>query len=229
MTSITADERWEQWHEWFAVAFTDVQTLAHHRHVWRNLLALLASNPDIQHHSIMNDWLVRGYSQTLAVGVRRQSEYDTRRPTIARILKELAANPTACTRERYLADSTDNPLDTESWELVAGRGALVLDPEMAQRDLDQLVLAAVPCRTWVNRAVAHRGRDRIEDAIKYSVDDFNAGLDALCELIRRYWPLFHPGNSLYRVTPDLDLSWTSMFDVAWRSEAFVPVPTDGLG
>ena len=83
------DQRWKQWTTWFDTAYKDVLTLLHNRHVWRNLIAMLAANSDVKQHTMINGWLTRCYSQTQAVGIRRQSEFEGRRPTLGALLREL--------------------------------------------------------------------------------------------------------------------------------------------
>ena len=51
----------------------------------------------------------------------------------------------------------------------------------------------------------------------------NKGINVLAEVIRKYWPLFPPGNVLASATPIVNLTWIRMFATAWYSEDFVPV------
>lgn len=227
---MTDDERFADWLGWYEEAKADVTTLFHQRHIWRNLLAMLGSNPEIQHHAVVNEWLARSYSQTLAVGVRRQSEYGERRPTIARLLHEIATHPGVLTFSRYRDVEPGQPLASvqETWSRYAAQDSGV-DSTTVRADLGEIVSRCEPARRWVNQGIAHRGRDIIDSPLSISFDELHAGLDTLGATTKKYFALFHPGQVLYRVTPDTGLQWTEMFAVPWRSDHFVPIPSDDLG
>jgi hypothetical protein len=84
-------------------------------------------------------------------------------------------------------------------------------------------------RDWVNQSVAHFGGDRITDPVGVTFGDLDRGLDILAGLIQRYYPLFHPGDYLWQVTPIPPLGWLQMFAAAWLTDDFVEVESESLG
>jgi hypothetical protein len=232
MTSPHADDRWRQWQEWYEVAHNEVMTLFHHRHVWKSLVALLNANPAIEHHSVINDWLTRGYSQTIAVGIRRQCDSSRRRPTLGCLLSEMAAHPDALTVDRYMAAAKpdQDPVATSAfWAAYATEDRSRLDGKVVGLDRQVLRDGTRVARRWTNRVVTHRDADSITGPVNLAFADLDAALDILGALIQRYHGLFHPGSSLYCVTPYIPHTWTNMFQVPWLSEGFEPVDPSSLG
>lgn len=229
MTTLTDDERWTQWCGWFEVAHKDISTLFHHRHVWVNIVAMLQNNAQMTHHSTVNDWLIRGYTQTLAVGIRRQSQYTDRRPTLGRLLSELERHPQVASRERYLALADDPAVAAPFWHGFAASSGEHIDPDQVHSDLEAVKTATTPARDWVNRRIAHRDQDVTTGPISVTFGDLDAGLDRLGTALKEYWGLFHPAAILQAVTPLPGLGWTEMFAVPWKPPNFASIDAWDLG
>jgi hypothetical protein len=227
------ETRWLQWCGWYETAYKDVLTLLHNRHVWRNLIAMLAANPEVEQHTMINNWFTRCYSQTQAVGVRRQSEHEGRRPTLGALLREIESFPSIATRVRYVSGLSDASLPNREngWRTFAPDDGPLADTDIVSADRQKLTVATTPVRDWVNKAVAHRDKDETTTTapIETSFASINGALDVLAELIRKYHMLFHPGAALWRVTPTTSPDWTEMFRKPWYSEQFEPVDPWDLG
>jgi len=57
----------------FAIAYRDVQRL-YIAIRWNNIVAMLESRPVNHNDSLVNNWLLTCYAETVAVGIRRQAE-----------------------------------------------------------------------------------------------------------------------------------------------------------
>lgn len=222
------DERWADWSAWFEDSYQDVMGLTFNRYIWRNLIAMLQSNPDVEHHSFVNGYLTRSYAQMQAVGVRRQWDRSERRPTVGRLLYEMQQHPEAATRDRYVAGLEGDIRDPSRWRDFAPSDGGVIDVAVVKADADRLANETKDARDYVNKLVAHLGRDRKVGPIGSGdwFGDINRGIDVLGALIKKYWTLFHPGQMLATITPSTDLGWTRMFRTAWLSEHYVPVEAD---
>ena len=98
-----------------------------------------------------------------------------------------------------------------------------------QRIFRRIMDETADARDYVNRMVAHLGRDQKTKPIGSGdwFGDINKGIDVLADMIKKYWSLFHPGSVLASVTPAPDLGWLRMFQTAWYSDDYKPV-TPGL-
>ncbi len=229
MTHLSDEDRWQQWCDWFPLAFGNIQVLAHHRHVWKNVLHMLQTNQEISHSRTVNEWLTLQYTVTIAVGIRRQSQFRSkRRPTIARILHEIVENPRAATLARFGARAANPGLAAAAWDSLARGPVQALPTAQVQLDLDGLTRVAGPCGEWLDSVVTHFDMGVLTSTPTFRVDELNPALDELCRLAREYYSLFNPGVST-NVTPELPLGWTSMFEVPWKPSRFEEVGTDGLG
>ena len=45
-------KRWDQWSGWIQSVRQEEMTLAHNRMLWRDLVAMLQANPEIEHHKV---------------------------------------------------------------------------------------------------------------------------------------------------------------------------------
>jgi hypothetical protein len=219
------DERWTDWATWFEAAWLDVTGLTSNRLMWRNLVAMLQTNPAIEHHSHVNNYLTRTYAQMQAVGIRRQWDRKDRRPTIGRILHEISRYPEAATRTRYLQALTDPERDGAGWLMFSPADTEQIDPQLVAADLHRIDNRTADARDYVNSMVAHLDHDRRTGPVGSGdwFGDLNQGIDVLAEMTKKYWGLFYPGDMLVRVTPVPDLAWIKMFQTAWYSPEFVPV------
>jgi hypothetical protein len=227
---LTNDARWVQWQAWYEKTKHDVMTLAHNRHVWLNLVALQQTNDVIEWNQVVNGWLGRCFATTQAVGMRRITEHKERRPTLGRLLHELAEHPEVASRDRYMAALPATAIHgREGWTTFAPDDGRDIDPGMPSADLQRLIAAETPVRKYVNESLAHAGVEK--DGVPLSNPTFQeiaTALDIAAELVKRYHMLFHPGTILWRITPDLPLGWLQVFDQAWRTAAFTPVDTERL-
>src|SRR5690348_6390194 len=96
----TDDERWADWAKRFEAAYQDVTTLYLDRFVWQNMVAMLQANSDIHHSGLVNNYLARTYSGSLALGIRRQTDLDSRTASLAYVLHDIAAHSYVATQQR---------------------------------------------------------------------------------------------------------------------------------
>jgi hypothetical protein len=223
-----SESRWEQWTSWFETAYQDVTRLTFYRFMWRNLVAMLQANKEVEHHSHVNAFLTNSYAQMEAIGIRRQWDRSRPRPTIGRILHEMANQPEVATRASYV-ELLGPGIAPSGWLSFSPTDAEHIDPVIAANDLQRIHDETRDARDYVNKMVAHldpRHDQTTGPIVVGSGDwfgDLNKGINVLAEMIKKYWPLFHPGNVLDSVTPIVPPNWIRMFQTAWYSKDFVPV------
>jgi hypothetical protein len=75
------------------IALEEVAQLHLMRYVWKNMLAMFESRPDLPHNSLVNNYVLVTYTRTLAIGIRRQCQASDSRATIGSVLRRVAAHP----------------------------------------------------------------------------------------------------------------------------------------
>jgi hypothetical protein len=215
----------------FEIAYGEVMQLHTYRLVWKNLVALLQSRPDMHHNVLVNNWLVTSYTRTLAVGIRRQSEDGGSRGTVASVLRRVQVHAHAFTRESCGLPKIE-PGDATRDVWIHRYAADVhdhLDPRRVQSVQHQLRIAQAAARTWVNKKVAHLDPTAPSESVTFG--DLEDGMRGLRSGVTFLFPLFNQGSILAAVTPSTPLGWLDMFSAPWYvpNSGFVPVDAFELG
>lgn len=229
MTQLTEDGRWAQWAEWFEFAYNDVQLMAHDRHVWKNVKAMLEAPGPEDISGVVSGWLVRSIARNQALGLRRQTDTKDRCPTLASVLKELAEYPDIATRARFTAMAPNPETANAAWLRFSPDGEERMDREKLAADIEALNQVRATIARWVNKRVAHLDLGYNAAEMHITMADLWAGLDVLCQVTQRYYSLFHPQEYLAQVTPDLPLGWLNVFQTPWKTDAYVEIEAAEFG
>ena len=199
----------------FETAYKDVQGLHNVRFVWKNLLRMFESQPDLPAHELVNYWLATTYTRTLAVGIRRQCESGDTRPTIGSLLRRVKAHADTITREscEFDAVATDWSDDVDGWLHFADAVDKPLDVNRVQPLVDTLAAASAIATRWVNKRVAHF--DRAESVDIPTFDELEDALLRLRQGVVFLWRLLNRGQFLVQVTPEFSAQWMEPFRHAW--------------
>jgi hypothetical protein len=172
-------------------ALNEVHGLHTLRFVWKNLLAMLQSQPPgVEHSTLVNSYLSTTYVHTLAIGIRRQTDAaGPRRATVGNLLVRLHGR--------------------------AVRGELPAEPELdllnIDRQIAELGSAELAARRYVNQAIAHLDSRR---AASMTFADLERALAGLATASKYVWRAVH-GSHLASLTPLHDHGWTAMFAAPW--------------
>lgn len=163
--------------------------------VWKNLVAMLQSDPPgVQHYTLVNSYLSTTYVHTLAIGIRRQTDAGgPRRATVGNLLVRLHSR----------AVRGELPADQPELDL------LTIDRQIAE-----LGTAELAARRYVNQAIAHLDSRR---EVSMTFGDLEQALAGLATASKYVWRAVH-GSHLASLTPWHDHDWTAMFAAPW----FVP-------
>ena len=71
------------------------------RHIFREVQAIIQTNPEIQLASSFYEWMGTSYATTQVIGVRRQLDKDPDSISFVRLLGEVAANPQVLSRGKW--------------------------------------------------------------------------------------------------------------------------------
>jgi hypothetical protein len=198
----------------FDVALNEVHGLHLLRYVWKNILAMLDSSPEIEPEWLVNYYLATIYTHTLAVGIRRECEADGPRPTIGDVLRRVRHNS-----GHFAAAScgfTGRDEGPGLWLRYAKTARGKLDPSRVDEQIAALTAVRADVKRYVDKRVAHRESDARE---LISFTDLEAALDGLRTATQFLFGLFNAGSWLGMFTPDPPVGWYRPFEQAWLDRA----------
>jgi len=223
------EAKWHRWTSCFDAAQKEVVTLFHTRWMWRTMREMMNSS-GIDQYVVVQDYFLRTYIGTMAIGIRREVDADTRTTSLARCLIMLSECPRSVTRARFeqeIERTVDGEYQEEakaSFDGFAKPGAPAVDQEVVKRDLDLIRAAAAPVLPYTNQVIAHRQRTKTDvEFDSLTLLDFNNALDAIGAVTKKYYRLRHPGMALGALTPIVDPSFYKMFCSPWYTDAFSPL------
>ncbi len=228
-SAASAADTWEHWQLQFEAAHKDLQLLALHQLIWRNVIKMLTENTEVEQNILIQGWLARSYIFSAAMGSRRQAEVDKRSDGIASLLHNMCSNP------RFLA-----------WEIVSHRLDAGANRENTARifyegsppvfklhelasELESLNISATSVRRFANKRIAHIDSAQASKSLSISAEPVHKLLNELYDLLLKYSPLFCKGASIAWMAPELPASWADMFAHAWKPEHFSPIEAYELG
>jgi hypothetical protein len=172
-------------------------------------MALEARQPGFFH-----SWAKNNYVTSLALGIRRLCDIDSRTISLARLLGDIAQHPESIKRDVWISirrgywrDDRLNGL----WEEWGGDVGTHLDPQVLSRDRERLREGTREIRTYVDRHVAHLDANREEFAVELTFDDLHTAFRLVYDTYRRYHGML-TGAAL----ADLAMpAWRGIFRIAW--------------
>lgn len=216
--------RLSTWQEWVSGYEGDIIRLHLDRYFFREILAMLRTNPAIREPWHIGRWLVRIYIQAVSVGVRRQTDGRQDVLNLRRLMQDVQRNPEALSRDAWLATwgeigPRERELANEDFDAFSAGGDHV-DPEMVRADIAALGEAVEQARVFVNNQVAHLNSERALGRVEFeslSLDELDAALDQIGRLHEKYY-LLVCGRSLANCTPTPQYNWRAAFTVPWLAD-----------
>lgn len=219
---IEAYKRVREWRNQLHTIYEDIVGLHHSRHIFRDVRAIYEANPALQRDYLFINWLTKNYAESLAVGIRRQS--DDRRDVIslARLLQTLVAHASRITRDWYVSESLRGAPDNDRplWKRNANRafdefapvGAPYVSVRLIKKDQELLQSIANNVGDFVNKRLAHHSaRDRPQ---AMTLRDLHAALDRVGGLLMRYHLLLKQAG-LSGAEPLIPTDWKAVLRVTW--------------
>ncbi len=204
-----------RWKRWLRCIYDEIVEMALDRHVYREVQAMIASNPELQVPSVFYSWMNRAYVADMAVAIRRQTDKDSRSISLLRLIQDVRDHPEVISRRRYVGlyrSGRMRTLGNRSFEHYAKRGTDQINPAVVRKHERELLAAERKLRRFVNRHVAHRSMHPMRHLPTYG--DLDACLDLLERLLKDYKLLIEAAG-LSRVVPVVQYDWQKPFRVAW--------------
>jgi hypothetical protein len=213
-----ADGLYEKWKAWIERIYDETVTIFANRSFYRGLADMTQANDSIPPSSFF-DALGVWYATTQLMAVRRQADKSADAVSLARLLTNLADNPEAMTRERFLSlwgeDEHWRRRANEQYDRYAGEGADTISAERYRADLERFEEAARPIKDHVDRLVAHN--DQRELTRPTTWEELNAAIDLLEEMLNKYMVLL-TATGVPSADPVHQRDWKAAFRVAWLRE-----------
>jgi hypothetical protein len=240
-------DAWETWQAHLLKTRSDVGNLLLSRYIFQETQRVIGRKPKLE--GIFVKWLRINYVTTMALGIRRQLDTDSKAVSLANLFRSLIAKPNVITRERLLSfvfystpvhrhrhrrsAAFRRWLEVENANLTfddfAATDNAHMSREVVGRDLKLLQRKGMKVERFATKRLAHY--DIVPPApVRYKeIDD---ALDALDGLLAKYNRLIRPiregrydtwiaGAPLEDLYPD----WKQVFEMHWTSQ---PVTLPGV-
>lgn len=216
-----------RWKRWLEVIHRDIVELSHNRRLFREIAGMFEKKPALRDADpTVWLWLAENYAVTAAVAVRRQADYNPRKPVVSlyTLLTEIAANPGALTRRWFVrqygrgrpAVAREDYRDrgNHDFDSFAGRRSQRILPRRVLADRRRLRRLEVRVRHYVNKRIAHRALRGYRGPATFA--DLDGAIDELGRLLAKYWLLLNQGAML-GVEPVIQGDWEAAVRVPWAT------------
>jgi hypothetical protein len=225
------DDDWQRWCGRFDKLHNGILRLFHDRGIWRTIIAMLDANPKVIRGGHGEYWLGSCYTDSMLIGIRRETGADRGSSGIRRSLNSLASTPRMATRSWYEQEARRRHQTRDTWELAeldagfnvfADPGQPFIDPARVKQDITELDAVISRVNTYTSKAIAHRDDDPngLLTGLAVTWGELDAALDAVGNIYKKYYRLRHAGESLGLLTPLKSPGWTQLFETGWMSPDF---------
>ncbi len=217
-----AEDTREKWQHWLGIILAELQDALVYRHLFREVREIvlangtLADTPSVYWAAWFDTYVHYGAS-----ALRRQLKNSDESVSLARLLRQIADQPTLLSREWYLRD---HPGGTEAWfvaqahcafDKFAGSGGQHVDSALVSVDRDALLAAGKDVESYVDRVVAHR--DKRPPSVIPTLTDMDKALDVTFDLASKYHLLLERRGYGFPVAAWVGDEWRDLFKVPWIS------------
>jgi len=163
----------------------DMGELLSKRTIFRDLIEISDSNPNIRNPSTFYDWIISNYVVSSCVLLRRLCDMDNRSISLWRILYLLLEYPGIISRASYRAVSGYSSQADSEFDKMVGKGRKILGPAAIRSDMAKLEKAEARIRRLVNKRLAHHGHP---GALRHipTFRDLDNAIDTVHDLVLRY-------------------------------------------
>lgn len=194
--------QFKKWSGWLdRIEKEQLRDLLINRHIFKQLQEYTAPHVGTYQGAELSEWMVQNYIAFAATAIRRMIEPPRKKPnpkwksiSLVILLKDLAANDTVLTRQRYRSlyqKSVALPFADRDFNKIArNKKASHVSAARIQRDIKEIEAACRPVERLVNKVVAHTEADRRKvGKIRYGQID--KAIDLLEATFQRYSLLVH--------------------------------------
>lgn len=204
-----------KWLRWSRTIEEQLIAAMQSRLIYREIGAIVRQNRDLPQQSLVYGWMTMTYVDSVIMAIRRQIKVTPQAISLARLMRDMQANPTEIRRERWIAEGWGDPhhrIGAWAWEQRAGNGALHLDASRIASDADALGRAVATVERWADKRLAHF--DRGGAPVPPTYRELDDGPDLLEKMYSRYAG-FLIRNMPVTLTPSIAYNWKEVFLHPW--------------
>lgn len=206
----------KKWNRWLDLIYADIQGLLVNQHIFREVQTIVKANPKLQIPSSFYEWMGVSYAASIAVGIRRQLDTDSRSVSLARLLMEMRQRPGIITRRRFRSFYRGHPVaeqfSNRDFDRLAGRGKDHVGIGIFKGDLSRLKQAGRRLRRFVNKRVAHFDQRKFKNPPTYK--EVDQCLEVMETLLKKY-VLMLRAEAHMNILPTWQYDWKAIFRVPW--------------
>jgi hypothetical protein len=229
---VAAQDDWQRWCDDFDKLHNGILRLFHDRAIWRTILAMFDANPGVARGGFGEYWLGSCYTDSMLIGIRRETGDDARSIGILRSLSKLAGKPQIASRfwyeqevrQRNQGRDAENLAELDSgFNIFAAPGQPFIDAARVRQDIATLKAVIKRVNDYTNKTIAHRADDPrgvpADSAVTWG--ELDAALDAVGNIYKKYYRLRHAGEAFGILTPLKSPACVQMFQTAWMPSGFI--------
>ena len=127
--------------------------------VFKEVRHIINNNKNIQKPTLFPRWILNNYAHSIAVGIRRLSDKDTRSISLYKLIDDISKNREAITRSYYVSRYNKwmrkEGLADRDFDQFANKRDNILSLYQLQRDMNKLRKDTFRITRFVNKYIAH--------------------------------------------------------------------------
>jgi len=215
-----AEETRAKWDRWCERIGFDLLDLAVCTHIYKELIAIILGNPFlVGTGSVYWLFLNLTYTHYALAAIRRQLKDGDDEVSLARLLRQVAENPTLLTREWFVGEPPEEiralveASANSFFDQFAGDGNSIVAPAVVRSDLQQMQAALAALEVAADRTVAHL--DRRGALERPQPQDIHEAVDVVLNMYQRYRTLTCRGPWEFNIPQSVGDDWRELFKVPW--------------
>jgi hypothetical protein len=218
MTS--AEDTRAKWNGWCDRIGFNLLDLAVCTHIYKELTTIILANPLlVGTGSVYWLFLNLTYTHYALAAIRRQLKDGDDEVSLARLLRQLAANPSVVTRQWFVGEPPEElralVLQTTNlfFDEFAGEGGDTVDPAVVHSDLAKMKAALATLEAVADRSVAHL--DRRGPIDRPQPREVHEAVDVVLGMYQRYRTLACRGPWDFNIPQSVGEEWKELFKAPW--------------
>ena len=211
------NQKFTKWDGWLDTIYKEVVSLVEYQQIFGKVQNIIKANPEIQEPNPFYRFLANTYGDSSIMGVRRQIKPHRDSISLVGLLEEIIRNLSVLSRKRfvelYRADmqSEANCIFDKRF---AGTCADHIDPNIVQKDLNELRAHGAKMEAYADKRLAHR--DKKQPAVP-TFGELDPCIDCLKKLTTKYSLLLKAEDLTDCFVPPfiLEVDIEVIFSVPW--------------
>jgi hypothetical protein len=200
--------------KWFHVIKNETTGLVIYRHVYKEVRAMIDSNPALQIPSSFYDWMHQGYTQVMVMGVSRLIDRRHDSVSFVRLMEEVEQFPEVLSRRRFVGLYPRHMrfMGDRDFNQFAPHNGQHVKASIIRRDRRRLIRAGLQIRKFRHKHIAHRADRSLRRLPTFQ--ELNHCVDLLEQLLKKYTLLIE-AIAMMDVLPTWQYDWKKVFRIHW--------------